>query len=126
MIIDRYYISGVVYTIAKGRHGLGLDWAKHPESGLPKEDLTILLVVNPQTAHERDGYGEELYENTEIQKNVHSLFNVLLDGMGPTSRSARIDAGQSIDEVELDVREAVTRHITPVTLAQPLGKVLWE
>ena len=126
MIIDRYYISGVVYTVAKGRRGLGLDWAKHSESGLPKEDLTILLVVNPQTAQEREGYGEELYEKADIQKTVHSLFNVLLDGMGPPSRSARIDASQSVDEVELDVREAVSRHITPVTLAQPLGKVLWD
>ncbi|MCJ1429155.1 Thymidylate kinase, partial [Sticta canariensis] len=39
VVIDRYYYSGVVYSVAKPRAGISLQWAREPEVGLPRPDV---------------------------------------------------------------------------------------
>ena len=56
-MVDRYYYSGIVYSAAKKRPDLSLQWAKAPEVGLPKPDLVIFLDVDTETAKARGGFG---------------------------------------------------------------------
>lgn len=76
LILDRYAYSGVAYSSAKG---LDLDWCKAPDHGLLKPDLVLFLDVPVEGSAQRDGYGEERYEQLELQKKVYAKFGLLHD-----------------------------------------------
>lgn len=67
VIFDRYAYSGVAYSAAKG---LGLEWCKSCEVGLPAPDQVVLLKVDTAAAATRPGYGGELYEKKDMQEKV--------------------------------------------------------
>ena len=50
VILNRYYQSNLVYGIS---NGLSMNWLLNLDRGLPKEDLVILLDVNPNTSFQR-------------------------------------------------------------------------
>lgn len=54
-----------------------MNWLKQAENGLPKPDLIFLLTLNNEEAAKREGFGEERYENEEMQKNVSNVFSQL-------------------------------------------------
>ena len=70
LVVDRYAFSGVAFTAAKKVPGLGLEWCKAPDAGLPAPDAVMLLAVTPEVAAARGGYGAERYERKEIQEEV--------------------------------------------------------
>lgn len=106
VVIDRYYYSGIVYSAAKGNPSLSLEWARCPEVGLPLPDLCILLDITPEAVAKRDGFGDEKYETTVMQKRVRELFYELMKGPDG-QRMKVIDAGRTIETVEKDVMEIV-------------------
>lgn len=68
LICDRYWYSGVAYSVAA--LGLDRDWCCTPDEGLPQPDLVIQLEVSPAVAEARGGYGEERYEKRAVQLRV--------------------------------------------------------
>src|ERR687885_801811 len=50
VILNRYYQSNLVYGIS---NGLSINWLLNLDKGLPKEDLVILLDVNPNISFQR-------------------------------------------------------------------------
>jgi dTMP kinase len=50
VIMNRYYQSNLVYGVS---HGLNLKWLLNLDRGLPKEDVVIILEVNPKTSYLR-------------------------------------------------------------------------
>lgn len=76
LILDRYAISGVAYSVAKG---LDLAWCKAPDHGLPRPDLVIFLDVPDEGAACRDGYGQERYEQVDFQLKVRTAYEQLQD-----------------------------------------------
>lgn len=71
VILDRYVYSGVSYSCAKG---LDFNWCLNPDKGLPKPDLTIFLKFKNSENSNRDGFGDERYENIEFQEKVKIIF----------------------------------------------------
>ena len=76
VILNRYYQSNLVYGIS---NGLSINWLLNLDKGLPKEDLVILLDVNPTTSFQR---AEAEYRDTfemnqtlllEVYKNYRKL-----------------------------------------------------
>ena len=59
VICDRYRASSVAYGEA---HGLDPAWLTDIQRGLPKETLTILLDIAPETAVTRKRVGRDRYE----------------------------------------------------------------
>ncbi|KAI4170032.1 MAG: hypothetical protein LQ343_005281 [Gyalolechia ehrenbergii] len=98
IIIDRYYYSGIVYSVAKERQDLSLDWATQPDVGLPKPDLCIFLDLSPGDAATRGGFGTERYETNEMQKRVRALFKELLKAP-KNNEMVSVDASQPVQEV---------------------------
>src|SRR5688500_2397654 len=47
IVLDRYYYSGCVYSAAKNNPSLSLEWARHPEEGLPRPDICVFLDISP-------------------------------------------------------------------------------
>lgn len=122
MVIDRYYYSGIVYSAAKGNPSLSLEWARHPDVGLPLPDLCVFLDITPEAAAERGGFGNEKYETGAMQKRVRELFYELVklsDG-----RNMRVlDAGRSVDEVEQEISLRVEEIMNSPQLKNPLRTV---
>ena len=102
IIIDRYSYSGAVYSAAKDNPDLSLEWAWHPEVGLPRPDLLLFLSISSEEAAKRGGYGEERYETDAIQSKVRCLFEVLLS-MNHGHEVLVIDAGSSLGQVAQQV-----------------------
>ncbi|TBU16353.1 thymidylate kinase [Ordospora colligata] len=75
VLCDRYSMSGVVYSAAKG---LDLQWCEMTEELLPKPDLTVFIDVPTDELCKRKGFGEEVYDDMKFQKKVYSLYASLL------------------------------------------------
>ena len=104
LILDRYYYSGIVYSAAKGLADLSLEWARAPEVGLPRPDLTLFLDITSEAAAARGGFGNERYERGELQDKVRDLFYELMR-MADGSDISVIDAGQDVERVEGEIWE---------------------
>jgi dTMP kinase len=50
VIMNRYYQSNLVYGVS---NGMDEAWLMRLDKGLPKEDMTIVLLVNPATSKKR-------------------------------------------------------------------------
>lgn len=99
IVCDRYYYSGMVYSAAKKNPTLTLEWAKHPEVGLPRPDAVVFLDLEPEEAARRGGYGEEKYEKKEIQERVRELFKDLELFHGDEADMLIVDAAAAVDVV---------------------------
>ncbi|KAA3458419.1 thymidylate kinase-like isoform X1 [Gossypium australe] len=112
LIVDRYSYSRVAFSTAKA---LDFEWCKAPEIGLIAPDLVVYLDITPEKAAERGGYGGERYDQLEFQRKVAQHYKLLKD-----SSWKIVDACQSLDDVEKQVKEIVLQHI----IACQKGKIL--
>jgi len=117
VVADRYAFSGVAFSASKG---LSYEWCRAPDIGLPAPDLTVFLDVEPETARERGGYGEERYEKEEMQRRVRLVFERIGKESG---RWERVDAGAERDVVESVIWGYVEK--LEGNIEEP-GKRLWE
>lgn len=58
IICDRYWYSGVAYSLAKG---MDYEWCKSPDRGLIEPDMVIYLKASPAALSKRANYGEERF-----------------------------------------------------------------
>ena len=123
VVIDRYYYSGIVYSAAKGRKDLSLQWAREPEIGLPRPDICLFLDISSEEQAKRGGFGNEKYETTAMQERVRELFyklQVLPDGQDIKV----IDAGGDVSRVQKDIMERVKRMMADTSFSEDLRTIL--
>ena len=68
IIMDRYYQSNLVYGLS---HNLDLNWLINLDEGLPREDLVIILEIDPETSYRRVNHNRDIFE-----KNLEFLLTV--------------------------------------------------
>merc|ERR1719345_648666 len=71
VVCDRYAFSGVAYSAAKG---LSLSWCQTPDIGLPVPDGVFFLHIEQSVGASRANFGDERYENTDMQTKVRDQF----------------------------------------------------
>jgi dTMP kinase len=75
IIMDRYYQSNIVYGLS---NGLDLNWLINLDKGLPKEDIVIILEIEPETSYKRVNRNRDLFEkNLEFLSNVKQNYQKL-------------------------------------------------
>ena len=75
IIMDRYYQSNIVYGLS---NGLDLNWLINLDKGLPKEDIVIILEIDPETSYKRVNRNRDLFEkNLEFLSNVKQNYRKL-------------------------------------------------
>ena len=75
IIMDRYYQSNIVYGLS---NGLDLNWLINLDKGLPKEDIVIILEIDPATSYKRVNCNRDLFEkNLEFLSNVKQNYQKL-------------------------------------------------
>jgi dTMP kinase len=114
VVCDRYAYSGVAFSSAKvdettGKPLLDMDWCQGPEKGLPAPDCVIFLDISPEEAERRDGYGEERYENKDMQIRVRQRFADLqaVDEKTGGVPWKVVNAEQSVEQVQADIWKIV-------------------
>ncbi|EJW01855.1 thymidylate kinase [Edhazardia aedis USNM 41457] len=75
IICDRYFLSGIAYTAAKG---INLEWAKAPDMGLPVPDLIVFLDITAMETAKRSGYGDEKYDSICYQSKCYDLLKKMV------------------------------------------------
>lgn len=101
VILDRYVLSGAVYSIAKG---LDKTWCMQCDDGLPIPDLTIFLDLSEEVSQQRGGFGEERYERVEMQRKVRTIFKDLL----PSIPHKTLNADTTIDDLHTRINSLFT------------------
>jgi dTMP kinase len=72
IIMNRYYQSNLVYGVS---HGLNLKWLLNLDRGLPKEDVVIMLEVNPDTSYRRVPEDRDTFEvDQKLLTRVHKNY----------------------------------------------------
>lgn len=71
VICDRYWLSGTVYSTAKG---LDYEWCKQIDKDLPKPDFTFFIDTDPKTTAERSTFGNEAHDKIEFQSEVYRIY----------------------------------------------------
>lgn len=75
IIMNRYYQSNIVYGVS---HDLGLEWLLNLDKGLPKEDLAIVLEVNPNISYQRVPGDRDTFEmDQKLLTKVHKNYRIL-------------------------------------------------
>ena len=75
IIMNRYYQSNIVYGVS---HDLSLKWLLNLDKGLPKEDLAIVLEVNPNISYQRAPGDRDTFEmDQKLLMKVHKNYRKL-------------------------------------------------
>jgi dTMP kinase len=102
IVCDRYAFSGVAYSTAKG---LDFYWCRAPDCGLPRPDGVFFMQVDAKTGASRANFGDERYENAQMQTRVREEFK------NPELRREvnwhDIDGTRSIEEIRAEITAAV-------------------
>jgi dTMP kinase len=118
VVVDRYAYSGVAFSAAKD--GLSIGWCKQPDQGLPKPDLVCFLDVSPEVAHQRSGFGQELYERVNFQAKVRKNYALVADDTWQTVTTDK----KSLEVVYQEIFDVVMKAIENHDDAAPIG-LLW-
>jgi len=105
LIMNRYYQSNLVYGIT---NGLELEWLSNLDAGLPKEDLVIVLDVEPKESFNRKKIQRDKFEkNKEFAQKIIRTYRTLAKELGWEI----VNASQTKSQVHKDVMEVVQRHL---------------
>ena len=127
LVCDRYAFSGVAFTAAKNGPGMGLDWCRAPDEGLPSPDAVLFLDLDPAEAERRGGFGEERYESPEMLESVRAAFGELAGFVdGRCTRWLRVDASGSVEEVGERVAAAAAAAVDAAAKGEAPLRSLWD
>jgi dTMP kinase len=75
IIMNRYYQSNLVYGIS---NGLNINWLLNLDRGLPKEDIVIVLEIDPTISYQRAVEDRDAFEkNQKLLAEVHKNYRQL-------------------------------------------------
>lgn len=118
LIVDRYAFSGVAFTASKP--GFDMGWCKQPDIGLPRPDRVLYLTLRDEAAAKRAGFGEERYEQTDMQARVADNFKKLKDD----SYWQMVDAEKSVEALQQELVQ-ICKTVIEEAKDKPLSK-LWS
>lgn len=121
LVVDRYSFSGIAYTTVKGK---SFEWCKFPERGLVKPDLVLYLKTSVNSLENREDFGSEIYEKSDIQKKVAKIFEEFCENDSEYWR--KIDGGRTIEAVKEDIVKEVEQVLenvkdSPIELLWPMN-----
>lgn len=105
IIMDRYYQSNIVYGLS---NGLDLNWLINLDRGLPKEDIIIILEIDPETSYKRITYNRDIFE-----KNLEFLLNVKQNyqKLSQVYKWRIINGEESIEKIHMKISSIVKEKL---------------
>jgi dTMP kinase len=105
LILNRYYQSNLVYGVS---NGLNIKWLLNLDKGLPKEDLVIILEIEPRLSYQRaieclDTFEKDQRLLVDVHKNYRKLARQF--------KWKIINGKKSKEEVHQDIMKIVKKLI---------------
>ena len=105
VIMNRYYQSNLVYGTA---NGLDLKWLENLDKGLPKEDLVIVLDVNPSDSFSRKRLKRDKFEKDRVfAQKITGAYRRLAKKYGWHV----VNASRSRDHVHQSIAQIVLKYM---------------
>jgi len=105
VIMNRYYQSNLVYGTV---NGLDLKWLDNLDKGLPKEDLVILLDVNPTDSFSRKKEQRDKFEkNKEFARQITKTYKKFAKKFGWYV----VNASRDKQEIHNDIKQIISKYI---------------
>ena len=105
VILNRYYQSNLVYGVASG---LKLEWLQALDTGLPKEDIVIILDVTPEVSIKRmESKGDVFEMNDDMMSKASRLYRELANRYG----WIMINGDRSREDVHKEIIQIVESKI---------------
>jgi len=105
VIMNRYYQSNLVYGTA---NGLDLKWLENLDKGLPKEDLVIVLDVNPSHSFSRKRLKRDKFEKDRVfAQKITDAYRRLAKKYGWHV----VNASRSRDHVHQSIAQIVLKYM---------------
>jgi len=109
VVCDRYAFSGVAYSAAKG---LDFEWCQAPDRGLPCPDGVFFMRVDPEVGAARANFGDERYENADMQARVREEFGKERLYAGVPWHV--VDGGRAIDLIH----DEIVKQVAAIAVAE--------
>ena len=105
LIMNIYYQSNLVYGLV---NGLEISWLENLDKGIPKENLVILLDVNPTDSFSRKKQSRDKFEkNKEFAQKITQTYRKLAKKFGWKI----VNASRDKQEVHKDIKKIVLKYI---------------
>lgn len=105
VISDRYHYASIAY---QGAQGVDIKWIRNVNNFIIKPDLAIYLDVPAEIALDRIRRTKSLMEKLDLEKKVRKIYLDLVREKELTY----LDANKSIDNVNKEIFDLVTKSIT--------------
>lgn len=100
VIVDRYFFSGIAYTMAKNT--CDEIWCQWPDVGLPRPDVIFYLDCEIEESGGRRGFGGEIYETATFQGRVKKAYHDMISTQVHFNWQV-VPAGLSVPEVREEI-----------------------
>jgi dTMP kinase len=71
IIMNRYWQSNLVYGVA---NGMDINWLLRLDKGMPKEDVVLLILVNPSVSAKRAEIQDTFESDTQLATNAYKNY----------------------------------------------------
>ncbi|MFL6479303.1 MAG: dTMP kinase [Nitrososphaera sp.] len=104
IVMNRYWQSNLVYGVA---NGMDLNWLLLLDKGLPKEDIVIVILVNPSVSTKRAEI-QDAFES-DVQLATKAYRNYLK--FAKQYRWKVIDGSKSKDQVHQEIMKIIRKEL---------------
>ena len=104
IVMNRYWQSNLVYGVA---NGMDINWLLRLDMGLPKEDIVLLILVNPSISAKRAKTQDVFESNAQLASDAYKNYLKFAKQF----RWKVIDGSKSREQVHQEIMKIVKREV---------------
>jgi dTMP kinase len=104
IIMNRYWQSNLVYGAA---NGMDINWLLRLDMGLPKEDIVLLILVNPSISAKRAKTQDVFESNAQLASDAYKNYLKFAKQF----RWKVIDGSKSKEQVHQEIMKIIKREV---------------
>ncbi|HJU35160.1 MAG TPA: dTMP kinase [Nitrososphaera sp.] len=104
IVMNRYWQSNLVYGVA---NGMDINWLLRLDMGLPKEDIVLLILVNPSISAKRAKTQDVFESNAQLASDAYKNYLKFAKQF----RWKVIDGSKSREQVHQEIMKIIRREV---------------
>lgn len=104
IIMNRYWQSNLVYGVA---NGMDINWLLRLDKGMPKEDVVLLILVNPSISAKRAEIQDTFESDAQLATNAYKNYLKF----AKQYRWKVIDGSKSKEQVHQEIMKIIRKEL---------------
>ena len=104
IVMNRYWQSNLVYGAA---NGMDINWLLRLDKGLPKEDITLVILVNPRISAKRAEMQDAFESDTQLAASAYKNYLKF----AKQYRWKVIDGSKSKEQVHQEITKIIRKEL---------------